>query len=161
MPRTKAVTKFVSDAGGLECHHYLEYGLIQLYCNYREERRAAGISDDDKVTNLWGTPRPRTWCYSHTTGNGALRRHLVNYHRDEYRKLAIERGWSESIRNLIDPPVPSQMESLNPTLSWSQENFVKIVLRFIVSDDQVSLLSYGQASIHVLITVTFPSLSGS
>ena len=81
----------------------------------------------------------RTWCYSHSTGNGALRRHLVNYHREEYRKLAIERNWSESIRNLIDPPVPGQMEPNNQSLTWSKDNFLKVLLRFIVSDDQVSL----------------------
>lgn len=95
----------------------------------------------DEDPSNW--PSGRRYTYSKGTSTSSLRPHIEKYHLDEYKKLAIERGWK-----ILIPGVLAQIQSQSSGATTMQEGqpdkfdqptFQKYLLNFVVANDQVMI----------------------
>jgi hypothetical protein len=96
--------------------------------------------DFDKLKDPTDWPSSRGFKYSTTTSNTVLRKHLDRYHKDEYLKLAKEKGWttilpSVKMQEYITPVEPKM------TMTFSPEHVLHKLVCFIAANDQVGLIS--------------------
>jgi len=101
-----------------------------------------GLSSNHLTTNpKWSPPK---YIYLKKTGTSNLCIHIQANHCKEYLKLIEEKGW---VNMLPDMWQLTDQGSLNkhvivgvPRLKFSQSAFINALVKFIVADDQVSLL---------------------
>ena len=84
------------------------------------------------------------WSFSPLTGNSSLRSHLESIHKEEYLQLCRVNGWE-----IMLPKMRKAAETENsgtgdrgsgdgpPRPQFSQDQFLKSLVNFIVADDQV------------------------
>jgi hypothetical protein len=91
--------------------------------------------DDLKDPREW--PSTRGFTYATSTSNTVLRKHLDRYHKDEYMKLAKEKGWITmlpSVKMQLSVPGPA---SVKPKIIFSPELVLQKLVSFIAVNDQV------------------------
>lgn len=96
-------------------------------------------------------PRHSVKLYSAMTSTSVLRAHLVNSHLDEYETACRANGWLALLnrlnRNTEAAPDPS------PRTPFSDEEFMKAIIKFICADDQVRAISVFEHSQCILINL--------
>jgi hypothetical protein len=85
-----------------------------------------------------------------STGNSNLRRHLRNYHPQEYDNVVVANKWDFQLSTQVN--VASNHSAHNATTRsvppFSAATFLDHLVRFIVADDQVWFTNLG--FVHVL-----------
>src|SRR5882672_1420831 len=78
----------------------------------------------------------RGFTYATSTSNTVLRKHLDYYHKDEYLKLAKEKGWTTML-----PSVKLQVPTtpIKPRITFSPEQVLQKLVHFITTNDQVDV----------------------
>jgi len=88
------------------------------------------------------------WSFSAKTGNSSLRSHLESFHKTEYLQLCRDNEWIimlPKMRKMMALEIGNSTthggESGNtpPRQPFSQSQFLKHLVNFIVSDDQVRI----------------------
>jgi hypothetical protein len=79
-----------------------------------------------------------------TTGNSSLCPHIEREHREEYVRLCKEKGWQNQLPVMMKAAAASLTASLPDTgpfggkrVPFSQEGFLRQLIKFIVSNDLV------------------------
>src|ERR1700678_187035 len=112
-----------------------------LFCNDPCHFRAA--FDALGAPAKW--PPSRTYTYSTSTLNTGLRGHLDKFHKEEYIKLAKERGWTTVL-----PSVKRELALVAPAKKpmFSIEGVTQRLVRFIAANDQVSFNCVSPTAAH-------------
>ena len=100
------------------------------------------------------------WSFAGSSGNSSLCNHLENHHKNEYLHLCEVNGWTNMLPKMrkesksaiaANPGGPSA-----PHTPFSQSRLLKVLVNFIVADDQVqSMLHQYYAANHI----TFQSMN--
>jgi hypothetical protein len=85
------------------------------------------------------------YVYSHRTAIGGLRVHLEANHRDEYLEVCEKNNWPMMLPKERLARAALAESNLNPVVerprpAFNRESFLAALMRFIVTDDQVSTL---------------------
>src|SRR5271168_5211164 len=96
-------------------------------------------------------PSSRGFTYAPSTSNTVLRKHLDRYHKAEYLKLAKEKGWATTLPR---PSIKLQVSiaPVKPRITFSLEQVLQKLVRFIAANDQVGLR-------YVLLTISHNATS--
>jgi hypothetical protein len=81
-------------------------------------------------------PSSHGFTYAISTSNTVLRKHLDRYHKDEYLKLAKEKGWITMLPS-VKPQV--SIAPIKSKITFSPEQVLQKLVRFIAANDQVGL----------------------
>jgi hypothetical protein len=87
-------------------------------------------------------PSKTNYEYSKTTSNTSLRRHIENFHLDQYKILAKENGWKIQLAGLVSQArsqAASEATAVGRPDKFDEQTFHQFLLKFIVVDDQVCL----------------------
>lgn len=82
-------------------------------------------------------PSSRGFTYATSTSNTVLRKHLDRYHKDEYLKLAKEKGWITTLPSVKLHVAPA---TVKPRIIFSPDQVLHKLVRFIAANDQVGLI---------------------
>jgi hypothetical protein len=97
----------------------------------------------DALQNPAEWPPSRTYNYSTSTSNTGLRGHLDKFHKEEYIKLAEERGWTTTLPSIKrELALKMVTPAKTPKPMFSVEAVTQRLVRFIAANDQVSF-SHG------------------
>jgi hypothetical protein len=110
----------------------------------------------DALDNPADWPRSRTYTYSTTTSNTGLRGHLDKFHKEEYLKLAEERGWTTvlpSVKLALAAMALAAPVTKKPM--FSTEAVTRLLVRFIAANDQVSFSHLSLAILIILLRLVF------
>lgn len=83
-----------------------------------------------------------------TTSTYGLRQQLFKKHGDEYRKVCQEQGWLQCLER-YEHWLRSRSKAATTTseqvarVPFSQDEFMKAIVKFICADDQVRLYLYS------------------
>lgn len=77
--------------------------------------------------------------YAASSSTSTLRGHLEREHLDDYMALSKEKGWKHQLRSQARLNSEASVTSSTvPVDSFDEETFHQYLIRFIVTDDQVS-----------------------
>jgi hypothetical protein len=81
-------------------------------------------------------PSSHGFTYAISTSNTVVQKHLDRYHKDEYLKLAKEKGWTTML-----PSVKSQVSiaPIKSKITFFPEQVLQKLVCFIATNDQVGL----------------------
>ena len=78
--------------------------------------------------------------YVYCTGTGYLnlRKHLASKHADEYDKAIVENNWNCRFSSNVKSNKYDTVNRNHSLPSFTQTSFIEYIIRYIVTDDQVS-----------------------
>jgi hypothetical protein len=93
--------------------------------------------------------------FSRNTANGTLRTHLEKFHADEYIQLAQQNGWRMLLPKRRAEAASTQgigtsEQGNKQQIAFSQKEFLRHLVNFIVADDQVCIRFYLSSLITTL-----------
>lgn len=83
-------------------------------------------------------PSSHGFTYATSTSTSVLRKHLDRYHKDEYLKLAKEKGWTTTLPS-VKLQVSIAPANLKPRIAFSPDQVLQKLVHFIAANDRVNL----------------------
>jgi hypothetical protein len=105
------------------------FGFILITFAFRRQH----MTDPNLVKGI-------NWTFSPKTGNSSLRSHLESVHKQEYLQLCQVNGWEimlPKMRKAAETETGGAGGDSPPRPIFSQDQFLKSLVNFIVADDQV------------------------
>jgi hypothetical protein len=97
------------------------------------------------------------WSFSPLTGNSSLRSHLESIHKEEYLQLCRVNGWEIMLPKMRKAAKIENSGTGNqgsgdgpPRPSFSQDQFLKSLVNFIVADDQVYSIPLQYSALNII-----------